>query len=325
MSVPVTVAIPTFKRPSELAGLLQALVPEIGLVPPEFEVEILVVDNDAAASARDSAMAATHPRLRYVVEPEPGITAVRNRALEECAGRRLVAFIDDDEMPVTDWLSSLVRQWEQSGRPAGVSGRIVPEFTGEPDPWLVAGRFFERRNLPSGTELEIAATGNLLLDVTQVRALGVSFDPRFGLTGGEDSLFSQQLVSAGGRLVWCAESVALDRVPPERMTRRWVLQRARSHGNSSGRVALELATSAPSRGLVRARLLAGGLARAVIGGVRAGGGYLTGSQRLQARGRRLTMRGLGFVTAAVGQQFHEYARPAPDPAVQLGDGRGSSA
>jgi hypothetical protein len=243
------------------------------------------------------------------VEPEPGITAVRNRALAECSGRRLVAFIDDDELPRSGWLSSLVRQWEESGRPAGVSGRIVPEFSGEPDPWLLAGRFFERRNMPSGTSLDLAATGNLLLDVSQVLALGLSFDPRFGLTGGEDSLFSQQLVRAGGRLVWCAESVAVDRVPPERMTRRWVLQRARSHGNASGRVALEMATTASSRVRVRVRLLAGGLVRAAVGGVRAGGGFATGSHRLQARGLRLTMRGLGFVTAAVGQQVHEYARP----------------
>ncbi len=83
---------------------------------------------------------------------------------------------------------------------------MISEYAAEPDPWIKAGRFFDRRRLPSGTQIEVAATNNLLLDLRQVRAFGLRFDEALGLSGGSDTLFTRELHGRGGVLVWCGRS-----------------------------------------------------------------------------------------------------------------------
>ena len=49
--------------------------------------------------------------MRYVHEPAPGISAGRNRALDEAGDADLLSFIDDDEVPRPGWLSALIDTW----------------------------------------------------------------------------------------------------------------------------------------------------------------------------------------------------------------------
>ena len=88
-------------RPTS-AEVLPALAEQALAQDEPYAVGVLVVDNDPAAGARD-AVESFAPRsagvsVRYVHEPQPGISAARNRALAEAASRLLV-FIDDDERP----------------------------------------------------------------------------------------------------------------------------------------------------------------------------------------------------------------------------------
>jgi hypothetical protein len=115
-------------------------------------------------------------------------------------------FIDDDEVPSPDWLSSLLKLQAETGATA-VVGPVISEYASTPDPWITAGEFFRRRRLPTGTVLDVAATNNLLLDMDQVRALGLDFNAGFGLMGGEDTLFTRQLVQRGGTMVGVAPGV----------------------------------------------------------------------------------------------------------------------
>jgi hypothetical protein len=301
----ITIAVPTFRRPGLLRDLLPLLVAQAQEVEAALGavVDVLVVDNDSAASAR--AIVGTVPAVRYVVEPRPGISAARNRAMDESTDSTLLAFLDDDERPEPDWLRELVRTWEGSGA-AAVSGRVLAEYAAPPDPWLVAGGFFQRRSLVTGTDIEVAAAGNLLLDLDQIRRSGVRFDDRLGLTGGEDGLFSRSLRARGGRMVWCDESRVVDLVPAERMTRTWVLSRAWSHGNSQTLVDLWLAP-APSWA-IRVRSAARGLALAGLGILRWAVGALTLSVGHRARGLRMAARGGGMLAGALGHVHHEYRR-----------------
>jgi succinoglycan biosynthesis protein ExoM len=310
-AVTVTVAVPTYRRPDDLAVLLPALIEHIdgmtAVSDGRWSVEILVVDNDSAASAAAIVQQAGGPRVRYVVEPTPGIAAARNRALDEAAGSRLLAFIDDDERPLAGWLSSLLDTWSETGA-AAVSGCVVTDFAGELDPWIGAGDFFVRRNMPTGTELDVAACGNLLLDLDQIRRMGVRFETTLGLAGAEDTLFSRQLARLGGRMVWCNESAAVDAVPPQRMTRAWVLTRAWSNGNAQVMTDLRLATTGWTRQALRLRGAAGGTVRLAAGAARSSWGVLTRSREHQARGMRVALRGAGMIGAALGVVFVEYAR-----------------
>ena len=206
----LTIAIPTYRRPDAVVCAVRGALAQAAAAAGAAGVsgdaaEVVVIDNDPSASARSavSALRADAPEgvgLRYVVESRPGVAAVRNRALDEATGR-LLLFIDDDEEPESGWLAALLATFADT-RPAAVAGLVVPVYDSEPDAWVRAGAFFERRTWPTGTLRPVAATNNLLLDLRFVRDHGLRFDEAFGATGGEDTLFTRRLVAAGGEIRW---------------------------------------------------------------------------------------------------------------------------
>jgi glycosyltransferase involved in cell wall biosynthesis len=308
----IVVAIPTFKRPQRLAELLPLVGAQVAELCAEGLVSrggIVVVDNDSAGSAC-SVVDSSHAGVPacYALETTPGIPAVRNRALDESKDFRLFAFIDDDELPLPEWLRSLVVAWKEFDQPAAVMGRVVSIFAADVDPWVKYSGLFQRPERRTGTEISVAATGNLLLDLDQVRASGVRFSESIGLGGGSDTLFSMALKRTGARMVWCNESVTEDTVEPERQTRPWALRRAYSHGNVTIRVRLRLEPSAAARASIRLKGVAGGTARAGAGGARILLGWLVRSERHRARGLRLAYRGAGMVAGGLGHSYAAYAR-----------------
>ncbi|GAA1732191.1 hypothetical protein GCM10009809_29600 [Isoptericola hypogeus] len=316
----VTVAVPTFRRPAELAGLLAAVRPHLdglaGAVGAPTRGHVLVVDNDPDRSAEPVA-AAGDEGVRYVHEPEPGIAAARDAALQHSLDADVVVFIDDDELPQDRWLAELLAVWLEN-RPAVVVGRVTAEFEVEPDAWVRAGRFFERRYRPRGTAVHAAAAGNLLLDVDQVRRSGVRFDRGLGLGGGEDTLFTSALTRQGLRIVWAPDSVVVDRVPASRLCRQWVLRRRFAHGTATTTVQVRLARSRLGR--TRARALGivkgGGLMASAAAHWLAG--VATASLARRARATADAWRGAGRVAGAVGLRFREYRRDAtPAPRTRV--------
>ncbi|WP_198671871.1 glycosyltransferase [Desertihabitans aurantiacus] len=308
----LTVAVATYRRPDELVRCLEATCPQV-----RHEVsagalsgaDVLVVDNDREPSAESAVRALADPLVRYVHEPRPGISAARNRALTESAATDLVVFLDDDETPRPGWLAALLAARERY-RADAVVGRVVSDLGGQPDAWITASRFFERPRRTTGTAMPVAATNNLLLDRRVVERLGLRFADRYGLTGGGDTHFTRRFTAAGASLVWCDEAVVVDHVPPERVTRSWVLSRARRMGNSQMVVALDLAGSTPARARAAVRALAHGGARVAVGTAMRGLGTLTGSAHRAARGEIVVQRGVGMAAAVLGRRVSEYARPA---------------
>ena len=80
----LSVCICTYKRTKALAVCLYSLTQ---MQPPlGHSVEVIIVDNDAAASARDAVLGAvsTYPfALRYFCEEQSGVSHARNRCLSE--------------------------------------------------------------------------------------------------------------------------------------------------------------------------------------------------------------------------------------------------
>ncbi len=291
----VLVAIPTFHRPAQLDALLAALAPQLDAA----RAQVLVIDNDPAGSARE----VVGDRARYVVEPGRGLAAVRNRALDEATGAGALVFIDDDEVPAPDWLPTLVDTWRRTGAEA-VSGRVETRFPADfADPWIEQGGFFTRVRFAPGASQAVAATNNLLLDLAAVARLGLRFDARLGLTGGEDILFTSLLVKGGGRIVSAPDALVYDDVTADRLTRRWVLRRAYRVGLST--VATQRFAGAGTA--VRVKGAAAGAARVAAGAARWALGALTRSPRHAARGARATYRGAGMIAGALGLDYREYA------------------
>jgi succinoglycan biosynthesis protein ExoM len=303
----VTVAIPSYKRPASLALTLagvEAARAKLSSVAPEIDVEILVLDNDPAESARAVAEGRV---VRYVTEPSPGLAAVRNRALDETAAAELLVFIDDDEVPEEGWLIALLDMYDSSGSDA-VAGRVVTMLSDDIDPWLRAAGAFIRPERKHGQLMPQAATNNLLLSVKTVQRTQVRFDPRFGMSGGEDNLFTVQLTRAGAQIRWAQDAVVTENVVAGRVDRAWILMRTFRTGNSSARLNIALAKTAGLRVAVRAYDLAGGFSRIVQGASQWTVGLLTGSLGHRARGMRSIYRGAGFISGAIGSTFNEYDR-----------------
>lgn len=304
----IVVAMLTYRRTAGLAATLGELMQACR---GHQGARVLVVDNNPEPDARPAVQAAAdgapRGRVRYAHEPQPGIAAARNRAIIESADAGLLIFVDDDERPSPGWLDHLLRLHEQR-RPAIIAGPVVSEFERAPERWILDGKFFTRRRMPTGTPIGCAATNNLLIDLAQLRAMGVAFADEFGLTGGSDTLFTRQIAQRGGVLLWCDEAVVIDRVPPARVTRQWVLQKAFRQGNVTPRIGLALAGSALGRIGVRFSGFAGGAARVLAGGAAILAGAVSANIGRRARGARRAVRGAGMMLGACGYSYAEYAR-----------------
>ena len=308
----VRIAVLTYRRPDDIAAALPRLVSQaVAVAGDQVQADIVVVDNDPAGSARDlvRAYARAHAEvaIHYENEAQPGISAARNRALATAGDRDVLVFIDDDERPSESWLAQLLATYAEH-RSAAVVGPVVSEFEVPPDSWVRAGRFFDRRRLPTGTPVDVAATNNLLLDLHQIRRLGLAFDARFGISGGGDTMFTRDLHRRGGRLIWNDEAVVIDVVPAARTTRGWVLRRALRSGTSWSATSLQLAGTGRQRLLTRGRLTGRGLVRLAGGGARMLAGTLLRRPDHQARGLRSAARGAGMLSGAWGFVYSEYKR-----------------
>ena len=192
--------------------------------PNTCRISVIVVDNDAAASARGQveALQADFPfPLSYVTETRRGLASVRNRLLLEAlaAGADWIAFLDDDEMPAPDWLSQLTRA-AQDHRADVVTGPLLQ--VDETAPLDAAGG---GRRQEGGTTPRRVATNNVMFRSSLVATQDLWFDHYYDFIGGEDFDFFNRSTRLGNRHVWVPGALVYERVPPERTTLGYLFYR----------------------------------------------------------------------------------------------------
>jgi GT2 family glycosyltransferase len=217
-----TVVVPTaMSRPEQLRNCVRGLTE---LDHPDYEV--IVVDNRPAG-----APPVDLPGVRVVREARPGISAARNRGLEEASGE-IVAFTDDDVEVDRRWLRAIGERFARAPELAAVTGLVMPaeletpaqiffEQSGSgldrgyaPLTFARAGRFqITRRDEDLGTEQvqsiyemgELGLGSNMAFRVAVLRAAG-GFDEALGTgtptRGGEDLAILVELLADGHRLAY---------------------------------------------------------------------------------------------------------------------------
>src|SRR6266849_368748 len=95
-----SVVVPTLGRPDSLASTIAAVC----ACDPAPE-EVVVVDGDAAATARAVAESFADNGVRWVPSA-PGLTRQRNAGMAEARGD-VVVFLDDDARPAPDVFAHL--------------------------------------------------------------------------------------------------------------------------------------------------------------------------------------------------------------------------
>jgi succinoglycan biosynthesis protein ExoM len=240
MPVPrITICICTYKRP-ELLDRLLAGIEKLATDDGSFCFSCAIVDNDANGSAQaqvERFAARSGIQVVYDIEPLRNFAVVRNRVLTHAKGD-FVALIDDDEVPVPEWLSKLLEIQMKTGAD-GVLGPVRPYFDGNPPDWILRSKVCERPAHPTLMTMHWSQcrTGNVLLRFSIFDPNGIKFDPAYA-TGGEDVDFFKRATSAGHRFVWCEEAPAYELVPAERCRKSYYLRR----GLLQGQISLKYAT-----------------------------------------------------------------------------------
>jgi succinoglycan biosynthesis protein ExoM len=298
----VAVCAATLHRPAGLAALLDSLGALV--VPDNVELTVVIVDNDAAASARpvvDAARERIQASLVYVTEPQRGIPFARNRAVAAAGDVDWIAFVDDDETVDERWLAELLRVAEEYSADV-VTGTVLPRFENPPPRWALRGRFFERRRFPTGTAIHFARTSNVLIAARLLRSVDRPFSEAMANNGGDDTHFFQRVRLGGGRIVWADEAVVVETVPASRVRARWLIQREFRRGNTLSLCLRDLEDS-PYR---RAK-------RVAAAGVHAGTGLAllvasaVGGRTTLVRGAQRVALGMGLLSGLTGHVYQEYS------------------
>ena len=240
----VTVILCTYNRCQSLANALQSVA--ASEMPSSIAWEVLVVDNNSTDQTREvvEGFARRHPgRFRYLFEPKPGKSHALNAGIRDAHGD-ILAFIDDDVTVEKNWLRNLTgvlvgNAW------AGAGGRILPEKTFSPPPWLpldgpdnmggilalfdLGDESIELSQPPFGTNMAFQKKmfekhGGFRLDL----------GPRPGSElRNEDTEFGRRLLAAGERLRYEPSATVYHRVPEERLTTGYFLKFCFDHGRAS--------------------------------------------------------------------------------------------
>lgn len=132
----LTAIICTYNRAKYIGPLLESIAAN-DLAKEEYE--ILLVDNNCTDNTREvcEAFAEAHKdvNFRYVVEPEQGLSAARNKGIKEAKGD-LIVYIDDDAL-VDEWyLRTIVEYLNAHEDIDAVGGPIIPLYETEEPKWM---------------------------------------------------------------------------------------------------------------------------------------------------------------------------------------------
>ena len=238
----IAVCICTYRRPDVLARLLERVATVARAAEARAEVSVVVVDDDpgatAAPVARASAAELPHG-LQYEATAAGNIAVARNRAVEVGMGLAdLLAFIDDDCMPDPGWLEELLTIQRRFGADL-VTGSCVDEPPAGAEPWLREQPFLDSSaDIPDGSEVTIGYLKNTLVTTDFLERTGLRFDPAFGGTGGEDSMFFYAAQDHDAHHRHAARAVVREEVPPARATLGYQLRRRLWYGNTEAKTSI---------------------------------------------------------------------------------------
>ena len=225
----VSICVTTYKRPQGLKRLLQGIAQLTFAKVERPEIEVIIVDNHnqgIAAQVCQEVESDFPWILKTDVERQQGVTYGRNKSVNLANTQTdAIAIIDDDEVPVPNWLDELL--WVQQEYQADiVTGTVLPYFMDEePADWIRKSGFFHPPRFQTGETRDVAFTNNVLVRAEVLRKYNPVFDNRFAFTGGEDSHLFMRLHQAGYKIVWADEAIVYDWLPIGRTKPKWILAR----------------------------------------------------------------------------------------------------
>jgi glycosyltransferase involved in cell wall biosynthesis len=137
MTAEISIIICTYNREKFIGDCLACLSLQT-LDPSKWEV--IIIDNNSTDNTPliVKEFISTHPTLpfRYVFEPQKGLSAARNRGIQE-SNSNIICFIDDDAEAVPGFAAALLEFMKKHPQAAGAGGKVLPKYSEIPEPaWM---------------------------------------------------------------------------------------------------------------------------------------------------------------------------------------------
>lgn len=202
------------------------------------DYEIIVVDNastDATRAVVDTHL--SHPRLRYLYEPELGLSIARNTGAQATQSE-VLAYLDDDAIASPGWLSAIAAAFMANPELAIAGGRVTLLWpAGRTAPlWLSAGLAgnlgaYDLGDRPCAiTQPNLTPRGlNYAIRRTFLESVG-GFDLNLGRVGknllsNEELRMTAIALKQQWQVSYLPDATVAHHVTPERLERRWFLKR----------------------------------------------------------------------------------------------------
>ena len=132
----ISIIICTYNREKYIGPLLESIAKNDY---PKSEYEILLVDNNCTDNTHSicNMFAQQHAdvKFRYVVEPEQGLSAARNKGIKEAKGD-IIIYVDDDALVDTNYISSFADHFANNPTTMAAGGPIEPLYETEEPKWM---------------------------------------------------------------------------------------------------------------------------------------------------------------------------------------------
>lgn len=223
----LTVLVPTYRRPSDLARCLSALQQQIR---PANEVLVTVRDIDTDTWAFLETFNPGSLPLKVLTVTVPGVVAAMNLGFETATGN-VISVTDDDAAPHPDWLQRIEAHFLADDRLGGLGGRDWMYVNGklqdantQPGASNIVGRvqWFGRmvgnHHIGEGESREIDLLKGVNMSLRKTAIEGLSCDERMKGTGAQvhfEVALSLSIKRKGWKLIY-DPIVAVDHYPAQR-------------------------------------------------------------------------------------------------------------
>ena len=252
----LSLVIATYNRAEQLMVTLGSVAMQ-SAEPSTWEC--IVVDNNSSDNTRQRVDEFTKEHgnlnIHYLFEKNQGLSHARNAGIAASRGD-IVAFIDDDERIVDDFISAYIELFDTHPDAMAAGGKIIAEYpTGRPR-WMsqyteqpIANpmdfgqsvKLFPTHRIPGG--------GNMAMRSRLFSTIGV-FNTSLGrsgkrLLGGEESDLFERIAKHGYRVYYVPRAVMYHIIPAEKLTRDYFIRLATNIGISQHTRAMQ------NRGIVK--------------------------------------------------------------------------
>ncbi|MBJ6801026.1 glycosyltransferase [Geomonas propionica] len=214
---------------------------------PSPDFEILVVDNNSSDDTRsvvESLAASSSITIRYLLEPNQGLSFARNTGILNARGE-IVVFTDDDIAAPTNYLREIAKVFADPAV-AAAGGPIRPIWPGPVPEWLTGDwhGFLTINEFPAAAETgffkgphEYPWGANIAFKREVFQRIG-TFPTDLGrvakcLLSNEEVGLCRKIEAAGLKIACAADAVIFHKIPSERLTRQWYYHRTYWQGRSN--------------------------------------------------------------------------------------------